>query len=345
MSDAPPVIWHDVRTLVARARGMIELFSRCVHTVNRSDARFHWVVAGCGAAQAGEVRLRRADLARDLGVRTKVMRVAPGGALVEDEVSFFEGLTAGWRSPSSTSEGGERARIARERPEVHAPSVAYAPAVEYAPVWHEAHPGRPDVLILRVCHHPVVKVTARFIYVQQTCPPWVRTSPPYGPVRISREELARGEGVAAWVADKDARGSAYGTRGWFFEGAIPAQPHRPPAWHRFREEMQRMWQRHAREAAARAAPGYVDPFERWRRRFMDDVAAAAATPSFARDLNALGLPAMPADFDALKRAWRAAARRTHPDAPGGDAESFKSARAAYERLAAFLQPPSERIDL
>lgn len=343
MSDEPPVVWHDLRTLVARASGIVERFSRCVHPVTRSDARFLWVVARCGAAagaeRGGEVRLRRADLARDLGVRVKVMRLAPGGALVEDEASFFEGLTVGWRSPSSTSEGGERARIARERSEVP------APAVPYAPVWHEAHPGRPDVLRLRICHHPVVKVTARCIYVQRTCPPWARTSPPYGPMRISREELARGDGVVATVADLDARGYAYNTSAWFFEGAVPTRPHRPPEWHRCREDMQRMWRRHEREAAARAAPGYVDPFEQWRRLFMGDVAAATSPPDFSRDLAALRLAAVPADVDALKRAWREAARRTHPDAPGGDAESFKSARAAYERLVAFLQPPSERIDL
>lgn len=54
-------------------------------------------------------------------------------------------------------------------------------------------------------------------------------------------------------------------------------------------------------------------------------------PTTADDLAALGLDAMP-DKAALRRAWRDAAKRHHPDA-GGDAEAFKRARAAYERLA------------
>ncbi len=334
MSGAPAAVWHEVRTLVARARGPVERFHRCVHPLRGADARSLRVVARCGAdvegEGAGELTLNRAALARDRGVRARVLRAAPGGATVEEEAVFFEGLTPGWRSPSSTSEAGERARAARERPEEPAPAVAYRP------VWHEAHPGRPDVAAFRICHHPVVKVTARYVHVQQTCPPWTRTAPPYGPVRVAREELARGEGACAWVADRDARGNAYSTRAWFFEGEVPAQPVRPPAWHAFREATERVWRRCEQEAAARAsAPGGA-PFGGWGAF----VGAPLAPPPVSHgDLDALGLDAMPADLDSLKRAWREAARRTHPDA-GGDAGAFMSARAAYERLAAALQPPA-----
>ncbi len=60
-----------------------------------------------------------------------------------------------------------------------------------------------------------------------------------------------------------------------------------------------------------------------------------APPTQAEDLRALGLDAMP-DAAGLKRAWRAAAKRHHPDA-GGDAEAFKRAGAAYERLAKAMR--------
>ena len=53
------------------------------------------------------------------------------------------------------------------------------------------------------------------------------------------------------------------------------------------------------------------------------------------DLRALDLDAMP-DAEGLKRAWRAAAVKHHPDASGGSDAAFKAARAAYERLAARL---------
>lgn len=39
-----------------------------------------------------------------------------------------------------------------------------------------------------------------------------------------------------------------------------------------------------------------------------------------------------ADAAAVRDAFRDRAREVHPDAPGGDAEAFREARAAYERL-------------
>lgn len=62
----------------------------------------------------------------------------------------------------------------------------------------------------------------------------------------------------------------------------------------------------------------------------------------AADLRALGLTTAPRDHDALRTAWRAAAKRHHPDA-GGDAERFSRAREAYERLARPFAPnPTEQ---
>lgn len=49
------------------------------------------------------------------------------------------------------------------------------------------------------------------------------------------------------------------------------------------------------------------------------------------DLTILGLAAMPADIDGLRSAFRAQAKRTHPDT-GGDPMAFKAVYAAYERL-------------
>lgn len=61
--------------------------------------------------------------------------------------------------------------------------------------------------------------------------------------------------------------------------------------------------------------------------------APAATPAsdLGADLAALGLDAVP-DPEGLRRAWRAAARKHHPDA-GGDPARFAAARRAYEHLA------------
>lgn len=83
-----------------------------------------------------------------------------------------------------------------------------------------------------------------------------------------------------------------------------------------------------RYAAAAAAVGSFtsEEFEELLRR----LTGIRVSPVAAADLRALGLSTMP-DADGLRRAWRAAAVRLHPDA-GGDAAKFIEARAAYERL-------------
>lgn len=49
------------------------------------------------------------------------------------------------------------------------------------------------------------------------------------------------------------------------------------------------------------------------------------------DLLALGLDSMPSSRDELRRAYRASAKATHPDA-GGSQEAFLAVAAAFERL-------------
>ena len=54
------------------------------------------------------------------------------------------------------------------------------------------------------------------------------------------------------------------------------------------------------------------------------------------DLLALGLDRMPSSWDDLRRAYRSAARKAHPDADGGSAEGFLAVAAAFERLSEKL---------
>lgn len=54
------------------------------------------------------------------------------------------------------------------------------------------------------------------------------------------------------------------------------------------------------------------------------------------DLDALGLDRMPSSGAELRRAYRAAARAAHPDAPGGSEEAFLAVSGAFERLAGAL---------
>lgn len=262
-------IWHEVRAVVASSRGPAERFTRCAHAVTRSDARAVWIVARCGAEHGDVVRLRRVDLARDLGVAATVLRPAPGGALAEEDVALFEGLTPRWRSPSSRSEAGERARAARERIP-RPPPLPPALPLAYGRVWHQGDAHAPGP-----CAHRVARVTPRSVFVVRRCPHRLGR----GELRLDRGALERGEGPRGRV-------------------------------------------------------GLLDE----PRPFYLDAPPPSAPDAFGRELAALGLDAMPANLDALTRAWRSAAKRTHPDVEGGGAEAFGAARAAYERLVAALQP-------
>jgi hypothetical protein len=50
------------------------------------------------------------------------------------------------------------------------------------------------------------------------------------------------------------------------------------------------------------------------------------------DLISLGLDRMPLSRDDLRRAYRSAAKATHPDVHGGSREAFLAVAAAFERL-------------
>ncbi len=50
------------------------------------------------------------------------------------------------------------------------------------------------------------------------------------------------------------------------------------------------------------------------------------------DLLALGLDRMPSSWDDLRRAYRSAARKAHPDVHGGSREAFLAVAGAFERL-------------
>jgi hypothetical protein len=66
------------------------------------------------------------------------------------------------------------------------------------------------------------------------------------------------------------------------------------------------------------------------------VAGAAGPPRPHPDLLALGLDRMPPSWDGLRKAYRAAARVAHPDAPGGSQEAFLAVAEAFERLSKKL---------
>ena len=66
------------------------------------------------------------------------------------------------------------------------------------------------------------------------------------------------------------------------------------------------------------------------------VFGGAAGPRPHPDLLALGLDRMPSSWDDLRRAYRSAARKAHPDAHGGSEAAFLAVAGAFERL-------SERI--
>ena len=54
------------------------------------------------------------------------------------------------------------------------------------------------------------------------------------------------------------------------------------------------------------------------------------------DLIALRLTRMPSSRDELRRAYRSAARKAHPDTPGGSEEAFLAVSGAFGRLSNAL---------
>lgn len=181
-------------------------------------------------------------------------------------------------------------------------------------LWHEAHPGVVGSS-LRACHHRVARSTKLFLFVVEACGGGGHELYP-ATIRIRRDELATGLGVDATVFDPDLDDTGRVTA-WFFAGPVPRWPLRPPGWLRERRKAVR---REKKATKTRARPRQpVEPTP-WPTR---DRARAA-------DLALLGLKRLPT-AEALKEAWRATAKRTHPDA-GGSQTAFVAVKAAYERL-------------
>lgn len=66
------------------------------------------------------------------------------------------------------------------------------------------------------------------------------------------------------------------------------------------------------------------------------VLGSAAGPRSHPDLLALGLDRVPSSWDDLRRAYRSAARKTHPDVHGGSEAAFLAVAGAFDRLSERL---------
>ena len=66
------------------------------------------------------------------------------------------------------------------------------------------------------------------------------------------------------------------------------------------------------------------------------VFGSAAGPRLHPDLLALDLDRMPSSWDDLRRAYRSAARKAHPDVHGGSEAAFLAVAGAFERLSGKL---------
>ena len=71
-------------------------------------------------------------------------------------------------------------------------------------------------------------------------------------------------------------------------------------------------------------------------RWASMVFGSAAGPRPHPDLLALGLDRMPSSWDDLRRAYRSAARKAHPDVHGGSEAAFLAVAGAFERLSGRL---------
>jgi len=66
------------------------------------------------------------------------------------------------------------------------------------------------------------------------------------------------------------------------------------------------------------------------------VFGSVAGPRSHPDLLALGLDRMPSSWGELRKAYRAAARKAHPDVHGGSEAAFLAVAGAFERLSETL---------
>lgn len=96
--------------------------------------------------------------------------------------------------------------------------------------------------------------------------------------------------------------------------------------------------RGARENVSGGRPGGASAGRRFggdrgdeRRRTREGGPSATPRLTRAEAARILGVKAS-ADSEAIKRAYRRKVKTSHPDAPDGDEETFKSVRRAYERL-------------
>jgi len=206
------------------------------------------------------------------------------------------------------------------------------------PIWHEIldfveRGGRPVARFTR-CVHAIVRHDRRRIYIDGRCGGG-------GPeVELRHDRLDLDLGLRARVVRVGPGGAEIEDVTAWFEGLTPGW--RTPSLRSEGGER-------AREARARGAvSGKQRPA--WRRREGNRPPPPPPPPPpwsswrpvvATSDLVALGLAAQPADIAALKRAWRSAAQRLHPD-HGGDATEFIAARAAYERLARVVGEEASR---
>lgn len=213
-----------------------------------------------------------------------------------------------------------------------------------ATIWHEAHPRRPDMPV-RVCVHPRIKVTERFVYYARCCRGTTTQVSPL--LRFSREELASGEWLRASVWDREDEtcasrwcrvGQQFSALAWFRAGDVPSPVPRPTEWDAERRDAAKAQARYERamdDAAARVGEWANGPAGRRSMPGMAERLGYRPDDAHRDDLTALGLTAMP-DAEGLRRAWQATAKRTHPDAGGTD-EAFTRAKAAHERLTQVVE--------
>jgi hypothetical protein len=190
---------------------------------------------------------------------------------------------------------------------------------------------------LRWFAHPVVKVTARRIYVSRGSIPVERIGAARGrredpnPFRLDRELLER----QGWARHGRKRSSAFYVRPGMERVPSPqelweeqrrareAQEREFEAWKAANPEAWAERQRRAEEATRRM----IEDFQEQLRRLRLLGRGEAPHPA---DALTLGLP-WPCSRGEIRAAYRRLALQTHPDR-GGSAEAFRRVNDAYERL-------------